>query len=174
MKRSPLSSVGMRSARDFRLRRLFVAVLGLLLVVVAGPGVRADQPPRDAQDWNGAEIVWHDYASGLAQAERTGKPVLTVFHANWCPHCRTFRAVFKSPDIVSLAKSFVLVIVNIDDEPAINRKYAIDGGYVPRTMVLDAKGVVRTALRDQQAREYQYFVDPRSPDALLELMLRAM
>jgi len=130
--------------------------------------------PAGVADWNGKEIAWLDYEAGLAEAKATEKPVLVVFHANWCPHCRTYRKAFYAPEIISLAKSFITVIVDIDDEPRINRKYGLDGTYIPRTMVVNAKGVVRTQLRAKERDEYQYFVDPRSPDELLDLMVRAL
>ena len=38
-----------------------------------------------------AHQAWHtSYASAIAQAEQTGRPVLTVFTgSDWCPHCKT-------------------------------------------------------------------------------------
>ena len=150
-----------------------LALRVLMLAFILSAPVRAGQP-ADASDWNGEQIVWMDYDAGLAAAAAANKPVLIVFHANWCPHCRTYRQVFYSPEIVSLANSFVFVIVNIDDEPRLNRKYGLDGTYVPRTMVVNEKGVVRTSLRAKKRGEYQYFLSPDSPDPLMDLMVRAL
>ena len=76
--------------------------LGLALLVVASAvAARGD-------------VRWHtDYATALAAAEETGRPVLTVFTgSDWCQHCRTLeRQVLETAEFRGWAEERVVLLM---------------------------------------------------------------
>jgi thioredoxin-related protein len=76
--------------------------LGLALLVVASAvAARGD-------------VRWHtDYATALATAEETGRPVLTVFTgSDWCQHCRTLeRQVLETAEFRGWAEERVVLLM---------------------------------------------------------------
>ena len=48
-------------------------------------------PAPEASATEASNQAWHtNYGTAMAEAERTGRPVLTVFTgSDWCPHCKT-------------------------------------------------------------------------------------
>lgn len=130
----------------------------------------AAEPSR--QGWNEAQIDWQPYDVGLAQARRTGRPVCIVLSADWCPHCRGYSHVFEDPRVVEASRAFVMIRVDSDAQRDVASRYAIDGGYVPRTYFLDADG---TAMADIVARtdRFHYFFDEHDPASLLAGMASA-
>jgi protein-disulfide reductase (glutathione) len=121
-----------------------------------------------AHDWNGA-IAWRPYAAGLAEAKKTGRPVCLVVSTEWCPHCRNYARVFHDPAVVEASRSFVMIHVDKDAEPAASGAYAPDGEYIPRTMFLDAQGRLSPDLHAPRPR-YLYFYNESDPRQLLASM----
>jgi protein-disulfide reductase (glutathione) len=180
---------GSSTARSSR-GLLLASLLGLALAAcgrdpaedppAAPPAVTtAAAPARPApaahgdETWNAAAIDWQPYEAGLARAKAQSKPVCLVLYANWCPHCRNFSKVFDDPRIVERARDFVMIKINSDEQTEINRRYALDGGYVPRTYFLASDG---TPLADVHAPrpKYIYFYDERNPASLLGGMSEAL
>lgn len=126
---------------------------------------------RLAQDEG--SIHWVSAEEGFAEAARTRKPVMAVFTATWCGQCRTYREnVLTNPEVVAASRDFVMVQVDIDQEPEVARRHAPDGGYVPRTLFFTPDGDHRAELRAMRPN-FQYFLEPRAPTELLTLMARA-
>src|SRR5690606_1008586 len=117
-------------------------------------------------------VAWLDSAAGLAEARKTGKPVVMVFHAQWCPNCRQYREVFRDAAVIGASKGFVMILVDIDRHPEINAAYAPDGLYVPRTIFLDPEGKLEPRLGRNGAK-FRHFLDYRGPADLLALMSQA-
>ncbi len=128
-------------------------------------------PAASAHDWNGA-IAWRPYAAGLAEAKKTGRPVCLVVSTEWCPHCRNYARVFHDPTVVNAAKSFVMIHVDKDADPAASAAHAPDGEYIPRTMFLDAQGKLAPELHAPRPR-YLYFFDESDPRQLARAMTQA-
>lgn len=130
----------------------------------------AAEPSREG--WNEAQIDWQPYEAGLAQARATNRPVCIVFSADWCPHCRGYSHVFEDPRIVEASRGFVMIHVDSDAQREVASRYAVDGGYVPRTYFLDPTG---TAMTDVVARtdRFHYFFDEHDPASLLAGMTSA-
>lgn len=159
-------------ATVIRIRPMKHALLALLAAVVALSLPASARTPDLAEVWNGAEIRWHDMASGVPEAERTGKTALLVFHATWCKICRKFRAVFKDPGVVAASRDLVMILIDIDKDPDLNASFAPDGTYVPRTVFVDPEGNVIDSLQSANPN-YRYSAEPDGPDELLSLMRRA-
>jgi len=80
-----------------------------------------------------------DSTIGLQLAKRQGLPCLLFFTAEWCTFCHQMEATaFADPTIGDLAKNFVCVLVDADQEPKICQEYAIRG--YPTVQFLAADG----------------------------------
>ncbi len=87
----PASPFGQRGRRPDLGSAFRGAVAGIALAAFAPLGALPGQSAPVASAAEAAHQAWHtSYASAIAQAEQTGRPVLTVFTgSDWCPHCKT-------------------------------------------------------------------------------------
>lgn len=158
---------------------------GLLVVSIALGGCQKDAPeatpdlpssaapvvdthlgPRADAEFNGGAISWQPLDEGLRRARAESKPVCLVFHADWCPHCKTYSHVFDDPRVVQKARDFVMILVNADEDMVANKKYAIDGTYLPRTIFLAPDGTMAREIHAARER-YTFFWDEHDPASLL-------
>ena len=123
-------------------------------------------------DWNEQQITWHSYETGLAEAKASGKPVVLIFYADWCPTCHAYKNIFNKPQIVELAKQLVMIRVNIDIHPELSKRYDLDGDYVPRIFVVNAQGTVDQ--RYTAGSRYRYFIKARDVAAFEQLLAKAI
>ena len=165
----PISS---RTASGFPPRRLMALGLSLLVWSVLAETPAAARSPNMAELWNGAEIAWRDVGPGIRESTRTGKPLVMVFHAEWCTACRRYREVWKDPGVVAGSRNFVTVLVDVDERPQDNGAFAPDGTYVPRTIFYSADGEVMKHVRGKDP-EYPHTVDIEDPTELRTLMEKA-
>lgn len=159
-----------------RIRSVSVILAALSVALglsgVMRPHAADARQPSMAELWNGAEIAWREVGPGIREANRTGKPVVMLFHASWCGSCRRYRAVWKDPGVVAASKSFVMILVDVDQDPDANGAFSPDGTYVPRTIFYTAEGdVMRNAVgKDPQ---YPHTIDLDDPSELRTLMQKA-
>lgn len=66
------------------------------------------------------------YAAGtLAQAQQAGKPVAVLFHADWCPTCKTQYKVLQ--DMKSdPALGLTVLVANYDTEKDLKRRFRVN------------------------------------------------
>jgi thioredoxin-related protein len=79
--------------------------------------------------------------SALNAAKKSGKPVILVFSAAWCPPCQAMKKdVYPSEDVKPLQDKFVWAYLDIDDESnaTVASKYGVNG--IPHIEFLDASG----------------------------------
>ena len=136
---------------------------------------RAVIPPSaraTGESWNATQIDWVDYDQGLARAKVQHKPVCLVFFATWCPHCKNYSHVFEDPRVVSEAKKFVMIRIDVDRHPDLSQRYSLDGSYVPRTYFLSPTGNIAQNVRGPRDR-FQYFYDEHNPASVLGGMHQA-
>ncbi len=129
----------------------------------------ASVAPANAEPWNPRGIDWQPFDEGLALAKQQNKHVCLVLFTTWCPHCKSYSRVFGDPRLVERAKDFVMIRVNADDNDVVARRYRPDGGYVPRTFILDADGNIDAEAVSGNPR-YKYFFDESHADSLLHAM----
>jgi len=119
--------------RYFALKYIFFIILIALILALSGCGQRVEQkevtrtenenqligklaPDFKLKDMAGFEVELSQYR---------GKPILLVFWATWCPHCRV-----EMPEINKLYRSFkenVLVFgINVEDEESRILKFISD------------------------------------------------
>lgn len=119
--------------------------------------------------FNDEEMEWHDLESGLAKAAETGQTAVVVVHATWCPTCKKYRKVFFDPEVVEASKDFVFIIIDGDEERELAERYAPDGPYIPRTMIVKASGELVSDIQGPDS-EYKYFLNPSDALDLLIMM----
>lgn len=144
----------------------------VLISVVLLLALPAWSTSHEPAGFNEDEIPWMDLEAGLAEADRTGRPILLVVHADWCPACRDYRALFFDPRVVAYKDKVVFVLIDMDEDHADARRYQPDGGYVPRTMVLDDEGTLVPGIRTYH-EDVAYFLNPDHPAELLFALKRA-
>ena len=120
-------------------------------------------------DWNDKGIAWKGYEDGLAEAKKSKKPVLLIFYTEWCPHCSNYSGVFHDPKVVEKSKEFVMVRLDQDKHKELGKKYAPDGGYIPRTMFLSSSGDLQADIHAPRDK-YKYFYDEKNAASVLAAM----
>lgn len=151
---------------------LAVLSYALLLFGVVLPHPAAAGQPAMAELWNGAEIAWREVGPGIRESTQTGKPVVMLFHASWCGSCRRYRTVWKDPGVVAASKNFVMILVDVDQDPDANGAFSPDGTYVPRTIFYTAEGDVMKDVAGKDP-EYPHTIDLDDPTELRTLMQKA-
>ncbi len=124
-------------------------------------------------DWNDSGIAWQSFDAGLKLAKQGNQPICLVFFTTWCPHCHAYSRMFHNPDVVALAKKFVMIHLDRDKNKELSKKFAPDGEYIPRTFFLSASGELKGEITSG-ANEYRYFYDESDPKAILGGMTRAL
>ncbi|MCI5195461.1 MAG: hypothetical protein D3919_04380 [Candidatus Electrothrix sp. AW5] len=119
----------------------------------------------------GKNIAWQGYRTGLAQAKREGRPAIIIFYSETCSACRQYQEVLRDSRVVEASAPFVMIRVNIHQQPRLNAKYQLDGWYVPRTFAVFPNG--RIMFRLYPPKKYRYFIGLRSED-LLTFMQQAL
>jgi hypothetical protein len=107
----------------------------------------------------------------MDEAKTLNKPVCLVMYTTWCPHCRNYAKVFSDSRVVQAADKLVMIRIDADRNATVANRYAPDGHYIPRTLMLSPNGRVLPihAKREQHA----YFYDEANPDDLLAAMHEA-
>jgi thiol:disulfide interchange protein DsbD len=114
----------------------------------------------------GARIAWmDDYAAARALARREHKPLLVDFGASWCGACGELdRGTFTDPRVVSAARDFVAIRVDLSPDTDTPAKRAVLRSYnergLPLVVVHGADGV--------EVARIKQFVPPEEFVELLE------
>jgi thiol-disulfide isomerase/thioredoxin len=96
----------------------------------------APQPLASGRSF-GDQHEWYSFDDGLRVAEAHGKPAVIVIHKSWCGACRSLGPRFAaSEEITALAKDFVMINVQDDEEPR-DASWHPDGSYIPRIFFYD-------------------------------------
>lgn len=165
-------STSLRTRLEFSLQRTIAVAVVLLAWSVLVQAPASARSPNLAEAWNGAQIEWRDVGAGIREATHTGKPLVMVFHAEWCKACRRYREVWKDPGVVAGSRNFVMVLVDVDQRPQDNGAFSPDGTYIPRTIFYSAEGEVMKHVRGKDP-DFPHTVDIDDPTELRTLMERA-
>ena len=80
-------------------------------------------------------------AKAQANAAKSGKPMVVVFSAAWCPPCQLMKKeVYPSPEVTALHDKFEWAYIDVDEEsnaPAA-RQFGVQG--IPHVEFLDKNG----------------------------------
>lgn len=77
----------------------------------------------------------HDYATAFKEAEETGRPLVVLIGADWCPGCRQMKYT-TIPDLEKKGglRNVAFAYVNTDHESAVARKL-MRGGSIPQLVM---------------------------------------
>ncbi len=145
----------------------------MAMVSVLGLGMWLSQPAFAGGDWNNAGIKWQPYEQGLTLAKKANKPVCLIFYTEWCPHCTNYSKIFHDAKVVERAKQFVMIRIDADKNPAVSKKYAPDGQYIPRTFFLSPAGTLDPSIHEARDRD-RYVYNEHEPAAVLAGMSQAL
>ncbi|TAM81142.1 MAG: thioredoxin family protein [Acidobacteria bacterium] len=86
-----------------------------------------------------------DVAAAIAQASKTGRNVVLIFGANWCPDCHALDAQMHKPELASLIRrDYVVVDIDVgrfDKNLGLAEKYGVPlSKGIPAISVLDRHG----------------------------------
>ncbi len=147
--------------------RTITAAIATAVLMLSGTAAHA------GGDWNDTKIAWRGYEEGLAEADKSGKPVCLIFYTDWCPHCTRYSGRFHDEKVIAKSKNFVMIRLNKEKNTELSGKYAPDGQYIPRTFFLSSKGTVLDSIKAPRDK-YQHFFNPQASDELLAAMDSAL
>ena len=113
----------------------------------------------------GAHISWvESFDAGKAQAQAEDRPMLVDFGADWCGACQELeRDVLSDPRVVSEARRFVTVRVDLSTDKATDEKWALLKAY-------KQPGLPLVVLHNSDGSEASRVTGMLDSDAFLDLM----
>lgn len=107
----------------------------LLILAAATSLTLASDFPKGSPEFKNSST------SALSAAKKSGKPVILVFSAGWCPPCQAMKHdVYPSAEVKPLQDKFVWAYLDVDDasNEGVATKYGVNG--IPHIEFLNAEG----------------------------------
>lgn len=153
-----------------RKRRWWPVVILFLAAAAAWVGVFAERGVDLPAPGEPGYIAWGDDLDAAAEASRsTGKPMLVLFTADWCPPCNTLsREVLHTPDVAdAIERAAVPVKIDLTDpgepENAAQRRFGVVA--VPTLVLLGPGGeTLERTMGLVAADELTGWLPPAEPD----------
>ena len=127
---------------DFRNSMLIVLVIVVLFIIVIYAVSTIEKNTETQQSQNQSiKLQWNiDLNSGFLLAQKSNKLVFVDFYADWCGYCKELDENTYTDTYVQqrLAQKYVLVKINVDQNPDLASKYKVYG--LPTLVILDANG----------------------------------
>ena len=125
-----------------------------------------------ADDWNNPVIPWKTYEQGMREMARTNKPAVLVLQAEWCLVCQDYQQIFADKLVEGYADEFVFILADVEKQPELQRRYDVDGDYIPRTFLLEPNGDLMHQATGGYDRQ-RFFVNPYDAQELGGLLARS-
>ena len=100
-------------------------------------------------------IPWRtDLGAAMDEANKTGKPLLLYFTAEWCEPCQEMKhTTWADADVEKALSSYVPVKIDVDAHPEIAGKYPSDG--IPHFVIAKSDGMpIREQLGAMTPRDF--------------------
>lgn len=143
-------------------------LLGLLMLASF-----QSQAAPEKINWNTNTMNWLPHDAGLQAMQRENKPALVILYADWCPTCKSYANLFGEKAVVEQLDDFVLIAIDIEQEPVLSEAYDFDGQYVPRTVVIGGDQKVMHELYPKTGN-HRYYLPSNDKNALLSLLQRSL
>ncbi|MGB1276733.1 MAG: thioredoxin family protein [Nannocystaceae bacterium] len=117
------------------------------------------------------QIAWRGLDEGFAEAKKSGRPLMLLVHASWCPKCKKLKPSFNSSALTELSRKFVMVNADQDLSPEVE-VHAPDGNYVPRILFFEPGGTLDSSIQNPGRNRFRYFYMPH--DDLVGTMKQAL
>jgi thiol:disulfide interchange protein len=109
-------------------------IILLLAALVAVPLIAKDFPKNSPK-------FEKSFRSAMSDAKKTGKPVVLVFSASWCPPCQEMKNnVYPSKEVQEFHDKFVWAYLDVDDNSneKAGKTYGVSG--IPHIQFVDSEG----------------------------------
>ena len=81
----------------------------------------------------------HDYDEAVEQAGKLDRPILVILGAEWCGPCKQLEKDLELPIAASIFKQWIVVKVDIDEEPALAKEWQVNAVPAFRILGVDQK-----------------------------------
>uniref|UniRef100_A0A915HYS8 Thioredoxin domain-containing protein n=1 Tax=Romanomermis culicivorax TaxID=13658 RepID=A0A915HYS8_ROMCU len=131
------------------------------------PSEPEDAPPKNplSRGWND-DIAWVSLEDGYRLAKEQRKPLFVLIHKTWCHACQNLKKTFaKAKAIQDMAKNFIMVNCEDDEEPW-EEDFSPDGAkYIPRLFFVDPDGTVLKDVKNpkEEFQQYPYYYSNPAP-----------
>jgi thiol:disulfide interchange protein DsbD len=122
---------------------LVIIVLSVLILVTVTNFQKNNQKQQSQTSNSEINIHWNtDMDAAFKLAEKSNKLVFVDFYADWCGYCKQLdEDTFVNQNVKQkFAQSYVLVKINVDQNPELASKYQVYG--LPTLVVMDSNGNV--------------------------------
>lgn len=122
---------------------LVIVVLGVLILFTITNFQKNTQKQQGQTSNSGINIQWNtDLNAAFGLAQKSNKLVFADFYADWCGYCKKLdEDTFVNPNVKQkFAQSYVLVKINVDQNPELASEYQVYG--LPTLIIMDSKGNV--------------------------------
>ena len=94
------------------------------------------------QSAGGGQIDWYaDFEQAKIDAQEQDKLMLVDFYTDWCGWCKRLdKDTYANMEVAELAKEFICVKINADQQPQLTKEYKVQG--FPSTVYLRPDGTL--------------------------------
>ena len=75
------------------------------------------------------------YTDATNTSKSTEKKIFLYFGASWCGYCSKMQSLFKDPDVVNKMDNYIVLKVDIDENPELAKKFNVKT--IPDYMLID-------------------------------------
>ena len=119
--------------------KMTLAALAVIGAATTGSVMQVGAKTEKAAEQKAA-IAWQpSLTAAKAEAKRSGKPVLAVFHAKWCGACKMLEnQTLTDAKVIGEVQKWVPVRIDVDEEKNIAASYRIES--LPTMIFIKSSG----------------------------------
>jgi thioredoxin 1 len=120
---------------------LVIVVIGVITTFAVTTFQKNTQKQQDPNSNSEITLEWNtDMNSAFKLAQKSNKLVFVDFYADWCGYCKQLDSdTFANQNVKQkFAQRYVLVKINVDQNPELASKYQVYG--LPTIVIMDSNG----------------------------------